>query len=107
MKKSTLSDAYQVLPDSIKVLVQRIIHDINPEEIILFGSRARGDHRVNSDFDLAIKAKKIPADAWARLQIDLQEEPITLYQVDLVDFSQMDDRYKSQITREGKALYVR
>ncbi len=107
MKRSIFSETYHALPDSIKNLVQRMIHDLSPDEIILFGSRARGDHRANSDFDIAVKSSKITTDAWARLQIDLQEEPITLYQVDLVDFSQMDNDYKNQISREGKVLYVR
>ena len=107
MKSSTFSAAYHALPDSIKSLVQRMIHDFNPDEIILFGSRARGNHRVNSDFDIAVKAASIQPSVWARLQIDLQEEPITLYQVDLVDLAQMNDDYKNRISLEGKVLYVR
>jgi predicted nucleotidyltransferase len=46
----------QLLPGSIQELTRRIIQELAPEEIILFGSRARGAHRENSDFDIAVKA---------------------------------------------------
>lgn len=103
----SFSEAFQTLPNSIKNLVHRLIQQINPDEIILFGSRARGDHRQNSDYDIAVKAEGIEYANWARLQISLEEQPITLYHVDLVDFSKLDENYRGQITSEGKSLYVR
>lgn len=36
----------------------KIKKDFNPETIILFGSRARGDHFKTSDFDFIIVSKK-------------------------------------------------
>jgi predicted nucleotidyltransferase len=35
-------------------IVCRIVETAQPEKIILFGSRARGDARPNSDFDLLV-----------------------------------------------------
>ena len=35
-------------------IVQQIAQALEPEQIILFGSRARGDHRSDSDADLLI-----------------------------------------------------
>ena len=107
MSNPSFSPTYQRLPDSIKKLINLIIQEINPNEIILFGSRARGDHRENSDFDITVKASSIPSATWAKLQVALEEEPITLYHVDLVDFSQLNDDYKKRISSEGKILYVR
>jgi predicted nucleotidyltransferase len=104
MPKSPFPYTYQALPDSIKNLVNRIIQEINPDEIILFGSRARGDHRENSDFDIAVRASLIPPAVWAKLRLAIEEEPITLYQVDLVDFNQLNDDYKKRISSEGKYL---
>lgn len=104
---STFTDTYEKLPDSIKKLIALIIQEIEPKEIILFGSRARGDHRENSDFDLAVKATRIPTANWARLQLALEEEPVTLYSVDLVDFDQVNNEYKKHISTEGKVVYVR
>lgn len=38
--------------------VARIVHEANPEQVILFGSRARGDERTDSDIDLLIVASE-------------------------------------------------
>ena len=35
-------------------MVQAIVDEVHPERIILFGSRARGDERENSDIDLIV-----------------------------------------------------
>ena len=40
-----------------QVKLDNIINELkkyNPEKIILFGSRARGDYRKNSDIDIAV-----------------------------------------------------
>lgn len=36
------------------MLVQRIVAAVQPQRIILFGSRARGDHRMDSDIDVLV-----------------------------------------------------
>lgn len=38
-------------------VVNRIVQAVHPEKIVLFGSRARGDHRPDSDVDLLIIQK--------------------------------------------------
>ena len=35
-------------------IVRRIVEAVDPDKIILFGSRARGDNRPDSDFDLLV-----------------------------------------------------
>lgn len=42
------------LPDEIEEAVQRIVDLAQPEAIYLFGSRARGDHSEDSDWDLFV-----------------------------------------------------
>jgi predicted nucleotidyltransferase len=39
---------------SLKEMVHRILATGNPQKIILFGSRARGDARPDSDYDLLL-----------------------------------------------------
>jgi uncharacterized protein len=39
-------------------LVSRLVSSLKPQMIWLFGSRARGDARPDSDFDLLVVAKK-------------------------------------------------
>jgi predicted nucleotidyltransferase len=38
----------------LKQMVQTIVREVSPEAIILFGSRARGDARPDSDVDLLV-----------------------------------------------------
>lgn len=40
----------------LKRIVQAIVESVHPDGVILFGSRARGGYRADSDFDLAIVA---------------------------------------------------
>jgi uncharacterized protein len=43
--------------EALKGLVERLVSALDPQAIWLFGSRARGDHRPDSDFDLMVVAK--------------------------------------------------
>ena len=43
-----------VSAEKVDEAVRRIIAAVNPLQIIAFGSRARGDHRPDSDLDLAV-----------------------------------------------------
>ena len=43
--------------DMLQSMVSIIVEEVRPEQIILFGSRARGDWRADSDVDLMIIEK--------------------------------------------------
>ncbi len=45
-------------PDYAEI-TRRLVAAAQPERIILFGSRARGDHRPDSDIDLLVVMRKI------------------------------------------------
>ncbi len=43
--------------DALHAVLGRIVDQIDPEAVWLFGSRARGTHRPESDFDLLVVTK--------------------------------------------------
>ena len=40
--------------DPLQIMIERIVQKFDPLKIILFGSRARGEARVDSDYDLLV-----------------------------------------------------
>ena len=47
-----------VAEDVLRPMVRAIVEEVQPEQIILFGSRARGDARPDSDIDLIVVESK-------------------------------------------------
>ena len=70
-------------------------------QVLLFGSRARGDFREKSDIDLAVRG----ADA-ARFALDVDEETSTLLMFDVVDLDGcVSDALREEIARDGQVIY--
>jgi len=70
-------------------------------QVILFGSRARGDFRRDSDIDLAVRG----GDA-ARFHLALEEETSTLLCFDVVDLDlPLQPALLRAIREEGRLLY--
>ena len=97
MRRITSEHLPERLLHEIRTLAQR--HDIN--RVLLFGSRARGDHRRTSDIDLAASGGNIPA-----FSIDLEEETSTLLRFDCVDLdAPLRPELRAAIEEEGRLVY--
>jgi predicted nucleotidyltransferase len=76
--------------------------------LLVFGSRARGDARERSDFDLAVVAPGMPRSAWSRFALDVEDDIPTLCGVDLL---LLDDTIslplRTRIQDEGVVIYER
>jgi len=73
-----------------------IVKHINPREayIFLFGSRASGEARPASDYDIGLyQGSEIPWKVMSRIQNELEEFPIPV-DIELVDFSAVSDDFK-------------
>ena len=69
--------------------------------IILFGSRARGDYRRDSDIDLAVSGDKVDL-----FRLAVEEETSTLLKYDVLDLDVCPDAgVLEEIRRDGKILY--
>ncbi len=100
--------------DLIKDIVRRIVETAQPDKIILFGSRARGDARPNSDFDvLVIKESGEPGyrrDAPLYLALAGLNAPVDLMVYtpeEVTDWSAVPQAFITTAVREGKVVYER
>ncbi|MEW6381254.1 MAG: nucleotidyltransferase domain-containing protein [bacterium] len=60
----------KITPELIDYIVQKIVREIQPEKIILFGSYARGDFNRESDLDLFIIKKSQESSRIMRRKVD-------------------------------------
>lgn len=86
-----------VVIQEIRDLAQK--YGIN--QVILFGSRARGDYKRVSDIDLAVSGGD-----FVRFALDVDEETSTLLMYDFVNLDgTVQEELRDSIQREGKVLY--
>ena len=74
--------------------------------VILFGSRARGDHWERSDIDLAVVCPEASRKDWHKMA-DIVDDARTLLKIDLVRFDDALESMKKEILSEGIPLYER
>jgi predicted nucleotidyltransferase len=102
----------------LQQMVQTIINEVAPEAIILFGSRARGDARADSDVDLLVIEKepfspqRSRRKEVARLQMALRNLPfskdILLYSRDEFEHWRNSlNHLVGRAGREGRVLHGR
>ena len=69
--------------------------------VVLFGSRARGDHKEKSDIDLAVSGGNVTAFA-----IDVDEKTSTLLKFDIVNLdASVQEELCESIEEEGIVVY--
>jgi predicted nucleotidyltransferase len=100
--------------DEINALLQRLTSVYSPKEVLLFGSRARGTHREDSDIDLCLIFDKLPKRKLEMLQ-DLYRSIFTVHghAVDLLVFQEAAYQERAQrngtiehtIQHEGQVIY--
>ena len=99
-------------------MVRAIVAEVDPEQVILFGSRARGDARADSDVDLIV----VEAEPFGP-ERNRHREMVRLYHalagfrvgIDVLVYSQDDVEYwrdslnhvLARALREGRTLYRR
>lgn len=91
----------------IDALRQTFVSFPEVEEVVIYGSRARGNYRVSSDIDITLKGKDL-----TYAQLALLDEKIDLlylpYFVDISLFDSLKDPcLVDNIVCEGQLLYQR
>ena len=93
----------------INRIVKKILEEVKPEKIVIFGSSVRKDNTNSSDIDIAlfgVKDEKI-----FLLKDKLNDELPTLKDVDIVLFDTLKNgaslKLKKRILDEGVVIYER
>jgi predicted nucleotidyltransferase len=102
-----------VIQDSLlPEIVRRIVEAVDPDKIILFGSRARGDNRPDSDFDLLVikpsqeakhrRAVPILRSLWG---MDAPIDVVWYTPEEFEDWSGIRTHLVGRVLREGRVLH--
>lgn len=92
-----LSGLKPELLDSIASLAKHL----ELEQVLLFGSRARGDYRPTSDVDLAVSGGDVD-----RFSLEVEELPETLLKFDVINLGgKVQESLLETIRKEGVPLY--
>ena len=89
------------LPDRVIKEITAFAKENSIIKIVLFGSRARGDHTERSDVDLAVYGGDFDSFYWY-----IKENIHSLLSFDVVDMnSRVTEELKKEIERDGVVIY--
>lgn len=73
--------------------------------VVIFGSRARGDARPRSDFDIGVIGESpLPLQDFYALADQIEDLP-TLYRIDWVDFARASEKFRRSALTSMKVIY--
>ena len=103
-----MNQAFGISDLSYKLLHETFKSYGQVEEVILFGSRAKGDYKKGSDIDLAIKGEECNASLALDIKAYINEELATPYMVDVVDYNSLTNaELKAHIDSVGISFYTK
>lgn len=77
------------------------------DEVVIYGSRARGDYSPTSDIDITLKGKGLTISHLSRLDNAL-DDLLMPYSFDICIFDKIrDEQFLSNVIRDGKTLYLK
>jgi len=97
-------------------IVEIIVKEIDPDKIILFGSRARGDYKEDSDYDILVLKKGIRPENRRKLEGKIYLSlkaigiPVEVFVQDSDRYEELKDKwflFYYDVEREGKVIYDR
>ncbi|MFA6241241.1 MAG: nucleotidyltransferase domain-containing protein [Candidatus Hydrogenedentales bacterium] len=104
-----------VAPEVLSEMVRRLVVEFDPQQVILFGSRAWGEPTEDSDVDLCVivsdsKEPKIKRMQRARTSLGLTGVPtdvLVMTQAKVSRFKDLKASLEYRIRAQGKVLYDR
>lgn len=86
-------------------IVEIVTESLHPHRIWLFGSRAEGDQRKGSDYDIAFEGAKADFRELRKTKEKISDA-IGIYSCDLVDMGKLNSDVKHLIKEKGKLIHA-
>ena len=110
--KQTPTPVWAVTPEKLAEATRRLVAAAQPRKIILFGSRARGDARADSDVDLLVIEREVKDRGAEMVRLNRVLKGLILPVELVVIGEQMFEEYADtpgtlyfEAKREGEVLY--
>ena len=95
---------FGIYPETIKILNAIFKGHDAIEEVIIYGSRAKGNYREGSDIDLTLKGN-ISTEELSNIYFEI-DDSLTPYLFDISIYNQLNsESLKDHIDRVGKIFY--
>lgn len=111
---AALGSAQPINEELLAGIVRRILSVGSPEAIVLFGSRARGDARAESDLDLLIiehsdlpRYKRAPRYLRALTGIPHEKDVVVWTPDEVNAWKNVPNAFITTAVRDGRTLYAR
>ncbi len=89
----------------INNVVDVLKRHLDPQKVILFGSRAKKKKNLeSSDFDFAVDSKKVDIRTYRKIKEEI-EKFSGLYKIDIVFLPDVDEDFKDIVYETGKTVY--
>ena len=106
MAKGAVFTEEATIPPSVSAFLGVLVETSSIQRLVLFGSRAVGDHEQTADIDLAVFASSLSRSEFAGLRVAAYEAR-SLYQISLIHFEQTPESLQNRILEQGICLYDR
>ena len=89
----------------LEKIVDVLIDEVHPREIILFVSRAKEKFFSNSDYDIALDSN--PQGLREKIKVKERiEQIIGLHKMNLVSIREVDDGFRKIIEKTGRIIFL-
>ncbi len=102
-----MNNPFGISEKSHKLLIETFAKYRQIKEVLIFGSRAKGNYKPGSDIDLTIKGEQCSEQLALDIKGYINEELPIPYHVDIVDYASLQQpELKEHIDRVGMVFYT-
>ncbi len=103
-----MTNKFGLRPDDMETILDTLRQYPEVTEAVLFGSRAKGNHKRGSDVDIALKGEQLTHRNVAAISDFLNEETIMPYHFDLLNYHTISSPdLLAHIDRVGVIFYTK